>query len=74
MHLYDFEVLLDGGVVVEKRTIRLPDARAAWPEIVRLAKHFNQPGFKIRVLDEFGRIVILTGVSTVSRHASVWAA
>ena len=74
MHLYDFEVLRDGAVIAAKRAIRLPDTRAAWPEIIRLAERFDQPGCKIRVLDESGRIVILTGVATVRRHASVIAA
>ena len=74
MHLYDFEVLRDGAVIAAKRAIGLPDTRAAWPEIVRLAKGVDQPGCKIRVLDESGRIVILTGVATVLRHAAVRAA
>ena len=74
MHLYDFEVLRDGAVIAAKRAIGLPDTRAAWPEIASLAKRFDQPGCKIRVLDEFGRIVILTGVATVRQHASVLAA
>ena len=74
MHLYDFEVLRDGAVVAAKRAIALPDTRAAWPEIARLARSFDQPGCKIRVLDESGRIVILTGAATVRQHGSVRAA
>ena len=74
MHLYDFEVLRDGSVIAARRAIGLPDTRAAWPEIARLAKSFDQPDCKIRVLDESGRIVILTGVATVRRHAAVRAA
>ena len=70
MHLHDFEVLRDGAVVAAKRAIRLADTRAAWPEIVRLAKSFDQPGCKIRVLDESGRIVILIGAATVRRFVS----
>jgi hypothetical protein len=74
MHLYDFEVLRDGAVIAARRAIGLPDTRAAWPEIARLAESFDQPGCKIRVLDENGRIVILTGVATVRRHTAVLAA
>ncbi|HKN31262.1 MAG TPA: hypothetical protein VJY34_26650 [Roseiarcus sp.] len=74
MHLYDFEVLLEGAVIAAKRAIRLSDTRAAWPGIARIAKSFDQPGCKIWVLDESGRIVILTVVATVLRHASVLAA
>ena len=74
MHLYDFEVLRDGAVIAARRAIWLPDTRAAWPEIARLAKLFDEPGCKIRVLDEAGRIVILTGVAAVRRLAAVRAA
>jgi hypothetical protein len=74
MHLYDFEVLRDGAVIAARRAIGLPDTRAAWPEIARLAKSFDEPGCKIRVLDEWGRIVILIGVVAARRHLSVRAA
>ena len=37
MHLYDFEVLKDGAVVSVERAVVLRDARAAWPEVERLA-------------------------------------
>ncbi|MGO9422517.1 hypothetical protein [Roseiarcus sp.] len=74
MHLYDFEVLMDGAVVAAERAVRLFDPRAAWPEIARLAKRHDQPRCKIRVKDESGRIVILTGVVSVLRHARTLAA
>ena len=74
MHLYDFEVLNDGAVVATERDVRLHDARAAWPEVARLARRHDQPGCKIRVKDQTGRIVILTGVASVLRHAPERAA
>jgi hypothetical protein len=74
MHLYDFEVLRDGTVVAAERAVLLPDPRAAWPEVARLARRHDEPGSKIRVKDENGRIVILTGVASVLRHARVLAA
>ncbi len=74
MHLYDFEVLRDGTVVAAERAVRLVDARAAWPEVARLARRHDAPGCKIRVKDETGRIVILTGVASVLRHAREQAA
>jgi hypothetical protein len=70
MNLYDFEVLMDGAVVAAERDVRLFDPRAAWPEIARLARRHDEPGCKIRVKDEFGRIVILTGVASVLHHAA----
>ena len=74
MRVYDFEVLRDGAVVAAERCVPLTDPRAAWPEIERLARRHNQPGCKIRVKDEHGRIVILTGVVSVLRHARRLAA
>ena len=74
MHLYDFEVLKDGAVVSVERAVVLRDARAAWPEVERLARRHNESGCKIRVKDEAGRIVILTGVVSVLRHARRLAA
>ena len=74
MHLYDFEVLKDGAVVAVERAVGLHDARAAWPEVERLARRNNEGGCKIRVKDEAGRIVILTGVVSVLRHARRLAA
>ena len=74
MHVYDFEVLREGAVVAAERAVRLPDGRAAWPEVERLARRHREPGCKIRVKDETGRIVILTGVVSVLRHAGKLAA
>jgi hypothetical protein len=65
---YDFEVLKD-GVVIDTQSIHLPHIRFAWPEIMRLARRFCGPGHKIRVKDDAGGIVILTGVNAVRRHA-----
>ena len=61
---YVFEVLKDGAVIY-MRSVVLPHIRHAWPEIARLAKRFGGPGHKIRVKDEDGGIVILTGVGAV---------
>ena len=74
MHFYDFEVLMDGAVVSAERDVRLHDPRAAWPEVERLARRHAEPGCKIRVKDEAGRIVILTGVASVLLHARDLAA
>ena len=70
MHVYDFEVLKDGAIIAATRSFALADIRAAWPEIAKLAKRFDEPGCKIRVKDEAGRIVILTGVAAVRPRRS----
>ena len=74
MHVYDFEVLSDGVVIAAERGLRLGHVRAAWPEVERLARAHDARGLKIRVTDERGRIVILTGVASVLRHAREKAA
>jgi hypothetical protein len=73
MQLYDIEVLRDGAIVAARRSIEMQDTRAVWPEIAALAKRFDHLGCKIRVKDEDGRIVILTGVAAVRRHAATFA-
>jgi hypothetical protein len=65
--LYDFEVLRDGSVI-QTETIHLPDIRDAWPAIRRLARTFCERGHRIRVKDQAGGIVILTGVAAVRHH------
>lgn len=65
MQVYDFEVLKDGAVIAAKKKFALPDPRAAWPQIAKLARKFDEPGCKIRVKDEAGGIVILIGVAAL---------
>jgi hypothetical protein len=66
--LYDFEVVKD-GTVIQTQTIHLPDISHAWPAIKRLANRFRERGHRIRVKDQAGGIVILTGVAAVRHHA-----
>jgi len=65
MRLYDFEALIDGTVVAAERAVRLSDPRSVWAEVERLARLYDEPGCRIRVTDESGRIVVLTGVVSV---------
>jgi hypothetical protein len=74
MHIYDFEVLFDGAVIAAEHAVRLVHVRAACPEVERLARAHDARGAKIRVTDETGRIVVLTGVASVLRHAQAKAA
>jgi hypothetical protein len=71
MKLYDFEVLKDGVVISTSHAIALPDLAAAWPMIAAMAKTVDEPRGRIRVTDEAGGIVILTGVATARRYADV---
>ena len=62
--LYDFEVLKDGSVIL-RQTIHLPHISDAWPAINQLARRFRERGHRIRVKDQAGGIVVLTGVTAV---------
>jgi hypothetical protein len=64
MKQYDFEVLRDGAVIVAERSIVLPELAAVWSKIAELGRAVKEPGCKIRVKDQAGRIVILVGVAT----------
>ncbi len=65
--LYSVEVVKQGSVI-QAQTMHLPHIRDAWPMIVRLAKRFRDRGHRIRVKDQAGGIVILTGVAAVRHH------
>jgi hypothetical protein len=60
---YDFELLVEEATTAARRSIYLPDLKAAWPHIADMAAG-AQRGARIRVLDRHGRIVILTGVAS----------
>ncbi len=47
----------------------LRDLKAAWPMVTEMAFNVSQSGCRIRVKDEAGAIVILTGVAA-ARHLS----
>ena len=68
MDSYDFEVLRGDEIVGTKRSIGFHDSRAAWPWIADLARGVDEPGCRIRVTDQYGRIVILVGVATARRY------
>lgn len=72
MFVYDFEVLKGEKVVASKQSIALPDVSAAWPKIAALAKSIDGPGYKIRVKDQAGGIVILIGVAALRRSAAAF--
>jgi hypothetical protein len=67
--LYDFEVLSGDRVVSARRSVALRDLKGAWPMITEMALATDEAGCRIRVTDETGAIVILTGVAAARRHA-----
>lgn len=69
MVVYDFEVLKGELLVASKRLITLPNVGAAWTKIAKLAEAIDGPGYKIRVKDQSGGIVILIGIAALRRCA-----
>ena len=69
MKVYDFELIQNGAVVEAWRGVPLPNLSAAWPRLEMLAAAVNGPGFKLRVRDAAGGIVIQTGVASMRRLA-----
>lgn len=66
MHNYRFEVL-DKYRIVSSEMATLPTLKAAWRNVARLAGEAAEETFRIRVTDENGGIVILTGVASARR-------
>ena len=69
MQLYRFEVINKGEVIAVQPTEPLRDAKAAWPEIAKIAQKISLPGCCIRVRDPSGEIVILIGAAAAQHHA-----
>lgn len=68
MHRYDFEVSRESRVVYCERGVMLPNDRSAWGHVQLIADHVvTTPGARIRVADEDGQIIILTGVVSAQR-------
>lgn len=67
MKYYDFEVLSGDKVLSARRSVAMRDLKAAWPMVTEMAFSVSQSGCRIRVKDEAGAIVILTGVAA-ARH------
>jgi hypothetical protein len=65
--LYSFEVGRD-SIAIQAKTIDLPHISHAWSTINQLAGIFHERGHRIRVRDDAGGIVILTGVASVGRY------
>jgi hypothetical protein len=66
---YDVQVM-ERDETVAARFIELTNPAALWSRIAELAKAVYAPGRTIRVTNQLGEMVILTGVATAIRHAS----
>lgn len=67
MEHYDFAVLKGDKTIATQKSIALPDSRAAWPQVVELAKKHDEPGCRIRVTNKDGDVVILVGIAAARR-------
>jgi hypothetical protein len=68
MEYYDFVILKGDEIIETTKCVALRNSRAAWPRIAELARNVDVPGCRIRVTDQFGRIVIFIGVAAVRAH------
>lgn len=66
MQHYDFAVLKGDETIAARKSIELPDLKAAWPHVTELARTINEPGSRIRVTNPAGEVEILAGV-TIAR-------
>lgn len=62
MQHYDFAVLKDDETIAARKSIALPDLKAAWPHVTELARTISDPGSRILVTNRDGEIEILAGV------------
>jgi hypothetical protein len=69
MEIYKFEIVKGDSVVSAKSAVAIRDFKSIWPIITEMAQGPDMAGCKIRVTDETGAIVILTGVATARLHA-----
>jgi hypothetical protein len=67
MERYDFSIVKGEDTIAALPSVQLPDPRAAWPHIIALAQKVGEPGSHIRVTNEDGDIVILTGINSIRR-------
>jgi hypothetical protein len=69
VNLHNFEVLKGDRVVLARRSVVIGDLRDAWAVIAEMAMATKEAGCRVRVTDETGGIVILTGVAAVRLHS-----
>ena len=63
MQRYDFVVLKGDETIAAKKSISLPDLKAAWRHVTELARRIDEPGSRICVTNPAGEVEILAGVS-----------
>ena len=69
MKLYDFEILKGEGVVSRRTGVAVGDVKSVWPIVTDMARNADHVGCRIRVTDETGAIVVLTGVASAQLYA-----
>jgi hypothetical protein len=67
MQRFTFQLMNRDQAVLAQMEEFLPDERAIWPRVARLADSADEPGARIRVLNERGRIVASLGVASAQR-------
>jgi hypothetical protein len=63
MQHYNFAVLKNDETIAARKSIELPDLKAAWSQVTELARTIDEPGSRIRVTNRAGEVEILAGVA-----------
>ncbi len=63
IRLYDFAVLKGDETIAARKSIELPDSKAASSYVTELARTINEPGSRILVTNPAGEVEILAGVT-----------
>ena len=63
MQHYNFAVLKNDETIATRKSIELPDLKAAWSQVTELARTIDEPGSRIRVTNRAGEVEILAGVA-----------
>jgi hypothetical protein len=73
VNYYDIEVLHGDDVVAAETSVPLDNPRAVWPKVVKIARVFQLPGYRIRVKEPTGGTVILIGAAAARRYPELAA-
>lgn len=69
MQHYNFAVLKNDESIAARKSIELPDLKAAWSHVTELARTIDEPGSRIRVTNPAGEVEILAGVAIARADA-----
>ena len=67
MHTYHFNVFNSDRSLAATQSFEISNSQAVWNRVVDLAWRVGESGGQIRVTDQAGELVVLTGVNSARR-------